>query len=99
MNQDGTANGPSNPAAPGSIVTVWGTGFGTLDPSCATGAPNPDAAVNLAAGFGVLMMWDGQQQALFRQERDPQRAQVHVDEEFHAVGRRPVRRISFSTKD
>jgi len=30
-NQDGTVNSPSNPAAPGSYVSVWGTGFGSID--------------------------------------------------------------------
>jgi uncharacterized protein (TIGR03437 family) len=47
VNQDGTVNGPSNPAAPGSIVSIWGTGFGSIDPPCATGGLNPPTAVNL----------------------------------------------------
>jgi uncharacterized protein (TIGR03437 family) len=61
MNQDFTTNGPSNPAALGSIVSLWGTGLGTLNPPCATGALNPDAAVDLATGLGVIF-WDSQQQ-------------------------------------
>ena len=30
LNQDGSLNGPSNPAAAGRVVTVWGTGAGAL---------------------------------------------------------------------
>ncbi|HEX5227997.1 MAG TPA: SBBP repeat-containing protein [Bryobacteraceae bacterium] len=33
INQDGTVNSESNPAPAGSIVSVWGTGFGTSGPS------------------------------------------------------------------
>ncbi len=45
MNHDGTLNGPSNPAPRGSIVTVWGTGYGQTDPPCPIGGLNvPDAA-------------------------------------------------------
>ena len=53
VNQDGTRNGPSNPAARGSVISVWGTGFGLIDPACATGGINPDGPVNLAAGLSV----------------------------------------------
>ena len=28
INQDRTLNGPMNPAARGSVVAVWGTGYG-----------------------------------------------------------------------
>ncbi len=55
VNEDGTANGPSNPAAKGSVVSVWGTGFGLIEPSCVTGGPNPANPVNLAPGLGVLI--------------------------------------------
>lgn len=47
LNQDGTINGLSNPALPGSAVSIWGTGFGSINPPCATGGLNPFAAVNL----------------------------------------------------
>jgi uncharacterized protein (TIGR03437 family) len=47
FNQDGSLNGPSNPAAPGSVVSFYGTGFGPLSPPCATGALNPPVAVPL----------------------------------------------------
>jgi len=53
VNQDGTINGPSNPASAGSVVALWGTGFGPIGPACATGALNPSMAVNLAQGYGA----------------------------------------------
>ena len=53
INQDGTLNGPANPAARGSVVSIWGTGFGLIEPSCSTGGLNPFAAVNLAASLSV----------------------------------------------
>jgi len=58
-NQDGSLNGPSNPAAPGSYVTLWGTGFPPLTSPCATGGLNPDGPVNLAAGYSVNMVGGG----------------------------------------
>ena len=39
LNQDGTYNSASNPAAPGSIVTVYATGFGPITPA------QPDGSV------------------------------------------------------
>ncbi|HSB16683.1 MAG TPA: SBBP repeat-containing protein [Bryobacteraceae bacterium] len=53
VNEDGTINGPANPAARGSVVSVWGTGFGLIDPPCATGGLNPPGPVSLAAGISV----------------------------------------------
>ena len=53
LNQDGTRNGPGNPAVRGSVVSVWGTGFGLIDPPCATGGFNPPGPVSLAAGLSV----------------------------------------------
>ncbi len=32
LNEDGTVNGPDNPARPGSIIVIFGTGGGLLDP-------------------------------------------------------------------
>jgi len=58
-NQDGSLNGPSNPAAPGSIVTLWGTGFPPLESPCATGGLNADGPVDLAAGYSVNMVGGG----------------------------------------
>ena len=47
INQDGTLNGPLHPAALGSAVSIWGTGFGSISPPCATGGMNPFAAVSI----------------------------------------------------
>ena len=55
INQDGTLNGPSNPAARNSVVSVWGTGFGPLGPRCRTGGLNAPSPVNLAGGFSVRL--------------------------------------------
>jgi uncharacterized protein (TIGR03437 family) len=57
LNEDGTVNSPSNPAARGSVVSIWGTGFGLTDPPCATGELNPPGAVNLSAGLSVLLAY------------------------------------------
>jgi uncharacterized protein (TIGR03437 family) len=44
INQDGTVNSPSNPAKAGTIVSIWGTGFGnaaiTVDGAVTTRANN-----------------------------------------------------------
>jgi uncharacterized protein (TIGR03437 family) len=40
LNQDGSLNSPTNPAAPESIVTVWATGGGV------SSRPQPDGAIN-----------------------------------------------------
>ena len=47
LNQDGTVNGSDNPAARGSMVTFFGTGYGPLTPPCPTGGLNPNAATPL----------------------------------------------------
>jgi uncharacterized protein (TIGR03437 family) len=41
LNQDSSVNSPSNPAAPGSIVSVYMTGTGALTPSIADGSLGP----------------------------------------------------------
>jgi uncharacterized protein (TIGR03437 family) len=33
LNQDGTINGPQNPAGPGSIIVIYATGGGLTDPA------------------------------------------------------------------
>jgi uncharacterized protein (TIGR03437 family) len=53
LNQDGTLNTPANPAARGSVVSIWGTGFGLTDPPCATGGLNAPGSVSLAPGLSV----------------------------------------------
>jgi uncharacterized protein (TIGR03437 family) len=55
LNQDGTLNGPSNPAARGSFVAMWGTGYGLPDPACSIGGLNQPRAVPLRAGVSALM--------------------------------------------
>jgi uncharacterized protein (TIGR03437 family) len=55
LNQDGTINGPLNPASPGSVVTIWGTGFGPTNPTCASGGLNLPIAANLAPGTSVTL--------------------------------------------
>jgi uncharacterized protein (TIGR03437 family) len=55
MNEDGTLNGPSNPALRGSVVTVWGTGYGLTDPPCSIGGLNDPQAEPLSAGVTALL--------------------------------------------
>ena len=38
LNQDGSLNSPNNPAAAGSVVTLWATGAGQLSPAGIDGA-------------------------------------------------------------
>jgi uncharacterized protein (TIGR03437 family) len=59
MNQDWTLNGPSNPAARGSVVTVWATGYGPTNPACATGGLNDPEAEPLSTGIGALLVGGG----------------------------------------
>ncbi len=54
-NQDGSINSAEHPAPRGSVVSVYGTGFGSIEPRCVTGGVNPPQAVNLAPGLGVLI--------------------------------------------
>ena len=56
MNEDGTLNGPSNPAARGSVVTIWGTGYGLTDPPCSVGGLNDPQAEPLSAGVTALIL-------------------------------------------
>ena len=41
VNQDGSINGASNPAARGSVITLFGTGQGPTNPVVANGEPAP----------------------------------------------------------
>ena len=58
LNQDDTVNGVANPAAPGSIISIYATGEGQIVPAgttgCITGGtlplPTPIAAVSLTIG-------------------------------------------------
>jgi uncharacterized protein (TIGR03437 family) len=56
-NQDGTLNSAANPAAPGSIVTLWATGTGF------PGEPVPDGSTNTTASavnLPITATWSGQ---------------------------------------
>ena len=57
LNQDGSLNTPENPAAPGSVITLYVTGAGIMQPPQLDGAitsgPNPPAPVaSLVARIG-----------------------------------------------
>jgi uncharacterized protein (TIGR03437 family) len=43
LNQDGTVNGAANPAARGSVITVFGTGQGQVSPPVPDGVPAPSS--------------------------------------------------------
>jgi uncharacterized protein (TIGR03437 family) len=57
INQDGTLNGPTNPAARGSIVAVWGTGYGQTNPPCPIGGLNLFYAAPLSPGTSALIYY------------------------------------------
>jgi uncharacterized protein (TIGR03437 family) len=65
MNQDWTLNGPSNPAARGSVVTVWATGYGPTDPACPTGGLNDPQAEPLSNGVSALILGGGLFDAMY----------------------------------
>jgi uncharacterized protein (TIGR03437 family) len=44
LNQDGSVNSPDNPAALGSTVVVFGTGFGVMTPLPVDGSQSPQAS-------------------------------------------------------
>jgi uncharacterized protein (TIGR03437 family) len=48
VNQDGTLNGPTNPAPRGSVVAVFGTGYGQTSPPCPIGGLNLSYAAPLS---------------------------------------------------
>jgi uncharacterized protein (TIGR03437 family) len=56
INQDGTLNGPTNPAPRGSVVSVWGTGYGQTNPPCLTGGLNIPDAEPLSPGISALIL-------------------------------------------
>jgi uncharacterized protein (TIGR03437 family) len=53
LNQDGTLNSPSNPAAPGSIIAIYGTGGGPTSPPGQTGAISPLIPASLTQPVAV----------------------------------------------
>ncbi len=44
LNQNGSLNGPSNPAARGSVVSLFGTGQGPVQPTVSSGQAAPSSA-------------------------------------------------------
>jgi uncharacterized protein (TIGR03437 family) len=58
LNQDGTPNSPSNPAAPGSIIAIYGTGGGSTSPMGQTGALSP--LIQTPLTLPVTVQIDGQ---------------------------------------
>jgi uncharacterized protein (TIGR03437 family) len=59
VNQNGTLNGPQNPAERGTIVQLYLTGQGVLDPPLPTGAPGPMAAPFPLSVLTVRVTMDG----------------------------------------
>ncbi|HXP83192.1 MAG TPA: IPT/TIG domain-containing protein [Bryobacteraceae bacterium] len=53
LNDDGTVNSPSNPAARGSIVTIYATGGGERDPAVADGQILSDVLPKPSLGTSV----------------------------------------------
>jgi uncharacterized protein (TIGR03437 family) len=49
LNQDGSVNTRTNPAAPGSTISLFGTGLGQLTPALRTGAISPAAPLSQTA--------------------------------------------------
>ncbi len=69
VNQDGTLNGPAgggfSPAAQGSVLTVYATGFGQTSPRSITGSvtPKPRSAADLLLVSGTVTATIGGQNA------------------------------------
>ena len=69
LNQDGTVNGPSNPAAKGSVITIYATGEGQTNPAGIDGRlafdplanlPRPVAPVLVSiGGTNAVVIYDG----------------------------------------
>ncbi len=53
LNADGTVNDCTNPAAPGSTVTLFANGLGQVTPALATGTIAPAPAVDLTPGLAL----------------------------------------------
>jgi len=57
LNQDGSLNGPGNPARKGEFVTIFLTGSGEVDPPVASGSPAPVSPLSRVAN--AVVEWDG----------------------------------------
>ena len=55
LNQDNSVNTASNPAARGSVVTLFATGAGVVDPPVATGKPALASPLSVATGVSVTI--------------------------------------------
>jgi uncharacterized protein (TIGR03437 family) len=62
LNQDGAMNSAANPAEPGSVVTLLGTGFAPPDPSCAPGSFSGSQSIPLASPASTSVVFIGTQQ-------------------------------------
>jgi len=51
LNQDGTVNSKNNPAANGSIISLFGSGVGPLSPQLTTGELNPTASLSQSSAL------------------------------------------------
>jgi len=56
LNQDGTINSPTNPAPAGSVVSIFGTGFGAIGNSIPDGGITPPAGAQYP-GVQVQATW------------------------------------------
>jgi uncharacterized protein (TIGR03437 family) len=54
FNQDGTLNGPTNPAPPGSVVTLYLTGIGLVSNQPASGSPGTGLSAAVASSTANL---------------------------------------------
>jgi len=60
VNEDGTINSPANPAARGSIISVYGTGGGVTTPTFPDGSIVPKAANLVNGGYLTVGLRIGQ---------------------------------------
>ncbi len=63
LNQDGSVNSETNPAAPGSLVSLFGSGFGQVTPrpieGSVTGFPLPLLVARVTAAVRVMIRFPG----------------------------------------
>jgi uncharacterized protein (TIGR03437 family) len=56
INQDGTVNSSSNPAAAGSYISLYADGLGTLNQTISAGTPTPNSPLFAATGTVSLII-------------------------------------------
>ena len=59
LNQDGSVNGPGNPAAPGSYIQIYGTGEGQTNPPGVDGQIANESLANLPRPAGAFSLTIG----------------------------------------